>query len=459
MTAHPKLVHLLLGTALALAAVFHSPTWTMAAPLPDHPLAVEEAIRIALSNNLDIRMAKSRVKTAGAALKKARALFMPTLTMFSEYSTGDAPSAYLFKTIDQRELPPGTDFNAPGSFTNLETGVTARINLFRGGRDCFTNRMAESDLRAAGAVAGEVENQIVSMVIRLFFSVLKAGEYVSIAEESVATVTEQLRIMEVRFRGGGVLKSDILSLEVRAAEAQKNLVQSRNLFSTTLNALTTLLSLEPMETLDLATECECPVELPKEYEEAVDKALGTRPEMIKANERVKRARLGIKAARATYLPVVNLAGRYYLDSDDLDYAADKDNYTAAVTLQWDLFTGGTTGQEILQARQELTRVLAFQQKVRLRILTELKNAFLDLADATERLGVAKTSVAMAEETLGLVKKRYQGGSDTVTRYLESELARNRARIFLSAAFYDRKISQSEIARAMGLLGQLWKQEK
>ena len=457
--AQPKLAPLLLGAALALATVFHSQTGTRAGPLPDHPLAVEDAIKIALSNNLDIKMAKSRVETAEAELKKTQALFMPTLTLFSEYLTGDAPSAYLFKTIDQRDLPAGTDFNDPGSFTNLETGIMARINLFRGGRDGLTTRMAGSDLRTAGAMAGEVENQIVSMVIRLFFSVLKAGEYVAIAEESVATVTEQLRIMEVRFRGGGVLKSDILSLEVRVAEARKHLVQSRNLFSTTLNALTTLLSLEPLETLNLATDCECPVALPGGYEEAVDKALGTRPEMIRAMERVKKAGLGIKAARSAYLPVVDLAGRYYLDSDDLDYAASRDNYTAAMTLQWDLFTGLTTGQEILQARQELTRALAFQQLMRLRILKELRNAFLDLEDATERLGVAETSVAMADETLILVKKRYQGGSDTVTRYLESELARNRARINLSAAFYDRKIAQSEIARAMGILRHLWKQEK
>ncbi|MBI9090528.1 MAG: TolC family protein [Desulfobacterium sp.] len=459
MTCQPKLATLLLGATLAFATVFHPQTGTLAAPLPDHPLAVEEAIKIALSNNFDIMIAKSRVKTAAAGLKRAEAAFLPTLTLFSEYSTGDAPSAYLFKSIDQRDLPANTNFNDPGSFTNLETGVMARINLFKGGRDLLTTRMAGSDLRSAGALAGEVENQVVSMVIQLFFSVLKAREYVAIAEESVATVTDQLRIMGVRFKGGGVLRSDILSLEVRVADAKKDLVLSRNLFSTTLNALTTLLSLEPMASLDLATECECPVRLPRAYGDAVDKALGLRPEMAQAMEGVKKARLKVTAARATYLPVVDLAARYYLDSDDLDYSRNNENYTAAMTLQWDLFTGLTSGQEIIQARQELVRALAFHQKVRLAILTELRNAFSDLEDATERLGVAKSSVAMAEETLVLVKKRYQGGSDSVTRYLESELARNRARINLSAAFYDKKIAQSEIARTMGILRQLWQQEK
>ena len=66
---------------------------------------------------------------------------------------------------------------------------------------------------------------------------------------------------------------------------------------------------------------------------------------------------------------------------------------------------------------------------------------------------------MAEESLGLVKKRYEGGSVPVTRYLETELARNKAEINRAAAFYDKKIAKSEIARAMGILSQIWKEER
>ena len=65
---------------------------------------------------------------------------------------------------------------------------------------------------------------------------------------------------------------------------------------------------------------------------------------------------------------------------------------------------------------------------------------------------------MAKETLSLIKIRYEGGSDSVTRYLESEVAWNRARISMAAAFYDKKIAQSEIARAMGILRTLWNKE-
>jgi outer membrane protein TolC len=58
-------------------------------------------------------------------------------------------------------------------------------------------------------------------------------------------------------------------------------------------------------------------------------------------------------------------------------------------------------------------------------------------------------VDKAEESLDLVKKQYEGGSATVTRYLEAELDSNQARIRAIAARYDREKARAEIGRAIG----------
>ena len=65
--------------------------------------------------------------------------------------------------------------------------------------------------------------------------------------------------------------------------------------------------------------------------------------------------------------------------------------------------------------------------------------------------MAQTSVARADESLSLVKKQYEGGSATITRYLEAELARNQARINSTSAFYDREKALADAARAVGVL--------
>ncbi|MBF0573700.1 MAG: TolC family protein, partial [Desulfamplus sp.] len=87
---------------------------------------------------------------------------------------------------------------------------------------------------------------------------------------------------------------------------------------------------------------------------------------------------------------------------------------------------------------------------------DVRGAYLNHEDAMQRLNVAGKSVEMAGESLMLIKQRYEGGSDSITRYLEAELARNRAMINKAAAFYDEKIALSDIAKSMGILSAIWK---
>ncbi|MDZ7664705.1 MAG: TolC family protein [Desulfotignum sp.] len=446
------LVFLIAATCIALPDVSRA---------EDNLLNLETAITTALENNPDIRMARILIKKAQASVKKTEAVFWPRVTAFSELSAGDAPSAYLFKTIDQRELPPGIDFNDPGSFTNTEVGIMAGISLYNGGKNRLEKQLAQKKLADQTALALQTENDRIAAVIQMFFTALKAREYTIIARTSVQTVEEQLDMMTVRFRGGSVLKSDILSLKVRLAEAQKNLVESKNSFSTTLTALATLLGHKPGHSfsLDPDPDSNCKVSFPVSIDQAWALALEKRPELHRAKQQIDMARTAVSLAASGYRPKVDLQARWYMDSDDLSYNTSKDNYTASLNLAWNLFDGFATRAQIAEARHELERALEARQKIRMQIFQDVKQAYLAHENAQQRLNVARSSVDMAEESLHIVKKRYDGGAEPITRYLEAELDRTRAGINKTAAFYDGKTAKIEIARAIGTLSRLWSQEK
>ena len=427
----------------------------------DNLLTMETAIAAALENNPDILMARILIKKAEASVKKTEAVFWPRVTAFSELSAGDAPSAFLFKTIDQRELPPDVNFNDPGSFTNTEIGIMAGISLYNGGKNRLEKQLAQKKLADQTALALQTENDRISAVIQMFFTALKAREYTIIARTSVQTVEEQLDMMMVRFRGGSVLKSDILSLKVRLAEAKKNLVESKNTLATTMTALATLLGHTPGHSffLDPDPDSTCQVIFPESIDQAWALALEKRPELHRAAQQIDMARTAVSLAASGYRPRVDLQARWYMDSDDLSYNTSKDNYTASLNLAWDLFDGFATQARIAEARHELERALEARQKIRMQIYQDVKQAYLRHENAKQRLHVARSSVDMAKESLHIVKKRYEGGAEPITRYLEAELDRTRAGINRAAAFYDGKMAKIEIARAVGTLSRLWTQEK
>jgi outer membrane protein len=413
------------------------------------PLSIEEAIRIALEQNPDVDMAVARIRQSEAMIDEATAAFWPMLSAYGEYMQGDAPSSYLFKTIDQRMLPPNVNFNDPGWFENYEVGLRVRWNLFNGGRDWLRRKMAETGLEIHQLDRQSVDNGLVESVIHAYFNVLAARDFVQIAEDSVGTVAEQKRVVEVRYKGGSALKSDLLSLAVRLAQAREDLVRAKNNESLSLAALANLLGLNADTTISLKGEEDILADFPEDYRAGLKQALARRPELRKTRQQVVSSQMALDAARSEYLPRLDGEFRYYLDDPDFDFDTDRENWTAGVILNWDAFTGFSTKARVAKARGVLEEMLAADRKTTQSIQLDIKTVYLRLGEARARLEVAEASVAQAEESLSLVKKEYEGGSATITRYLEAELARGRARIRARSAFYDREKAIASVARGIG----------
>ncbi len=121
-------------------------------------------------------------------------------------------------------------------------------------------------------------------------------------------------------------------------------------------------------------------------------------------------------------------------------------------MNWDVFTGFSTDAKVKKARAVLDQMLAADRKTTQSVQLDVKTAYLRMSEARARLTVAEASVAQAEESLNLVRIQYEGGSATITRYLDAELALNTAGVRETSAFYDWKKAQADIGRALGYCG-------
>ena len=413
------------------------------------PLTLETAIRIALSSNPDMEMAVARIRQSESMLDEAMSAFWPVIGVYGEYLQGNAPSAYLFKTIDQRKLPQGTDFNNPGWFENYEVGIQGRFNLFNGGRDYLAKRMTETGLAISELDRDSVANGLVTSVIHAYYSVLAAYKYVGISRDSVKTVHKELEMVNVRYEAGGALKSDVLSLKVALAQAREGLIRAENNHSLAVSSLANLLGLDPDTPIQLSGDGPAPIKVPDLYEKALVMAMANRPELQITRLRVVRSRMDLDVARSEYLPRLDAQMKTYFDDPGLNFDWDRRNWTAGVILNWDVFTGFRRKSHVDRARAVIKEMLGADRKATLAVQLQLKRAYLKHMEAKARWRVARASVAHSEESLRLVQKQYEGGSANITRYLEAELARNRARLMAAAAFYDREKTAAAIGRAMG----------
>lgn len=419
----------------------------------DKTLTLDSALDTALKNNPDTQVAEARIRQSEALLTKANAAFMPVVNVYTEYTRGDFPSGFLFKTIDQRLFVNGTDFNDPGIIENFETGISAQISLFDGGRHVLNRSMAKEDISISNADRRATRNSVAAQLIGAWYDTLSAAEYITIAEESVATVKNQLNIMTIRYKGGSALKSDILSLNVRLAQAEEELLKSRNRHKLAGAALSIILGFPPDRDVTIDPAPVSMTGIPESYEKGMETAMTKRPELSRIRSMVKKSRMGMDMAKSAWFPAAHLMGKYYLDDPSMDYDLDRDNWAIGVMVNWNIFSGFADKAATDVSDAALREALSADRKTLLGISLDVKNAYLRRDESTARMDVARRSVLMAEENLELVKKQYEGGSVTITRYLESELDRNTARIRAASAFFDHEKAVADIARSIGLLSE------
>jgi outer membrane protein len=419
-----------------------------AGPVPQGPISLKEAIDIADAGNLDLAMATHRIEGAAASIKKAAAAFYPQVGLSLGYLQGDAPSQYLVKTIDQRKLEPGTDFNNPGWFENWETGGVVDLNLYNGNRDRLGVQIAESEKKFRVSARNEIANRIRTAVIQTWYNILASRDYVDISNESLATIEAQLDIMKVRYKAGGALKSDLLSLEVRLARAKEEVLRSKNRLEISKTALAGVMGIDPDIAIELKEETGVTLIVPDTYDTGLTAALSLRPEISKIREKVYQAEKAMALAKSEYIPKLDFQTRYWMADPDGSFSTERDNWTAGVVLNWALFSGFSTDARLKAATAGLNGALAADRKTLLAVKTDVKTAYLRLNEAAERLAVAEKSVESASESFELVRQQYLGGSVGITRYLDSELARNRSQMHTSTAYYDKEKSRADVCRAI-----------
>ncbi|MGZ0079544.1 TolC family protein [Methylomonas sp. EFPC1] len=413
--------------------------------------SLEQAIDTALANNPELGIMQARIQQANAQLGESLASFYPQIKASLSYQHSDNPAQAFAMIIAQRRLSfAGNDFNHPGGVDNYRPQVTATYSLFRGGQDYYRKQAAELGIETSELEKAATRNQLVNNVTAAYYGELAAMEAHEISRRSITAVQSELDQSRIRFDAGTVLKSDVLSLEVQLAEAKDAEIQAANAIELAQSMLKTLLGL-PVNapfTIDTTRQAALPAS-PAVFDELLNQALSNHPELQAAQKRVAMAERQLDVAQAAHLPRADAFVSYGSDSKDLAFSSNRDNVTAGVMVEVDVFSGFATQEKIKKAEHELTAAQEAARQTRLRIEQQLKSAQIKLQDALSRAEVSAVAVKAAEEALRLVNEQRQAGVVTVTRYIEAEVARDKAHTRQITARFDALRAEAELKQATG----------
>jgi outer membrane protein TolC len=406
------------------------------------PWTLARAVEFALTNSPDARLAEQRIAAARADLRAADAAFRPRVTFQSGYVRTDNPVAVFGASLNQRSFSSALNFNDVPDADNLNLKGLVTMPLYAGGQNPAAKAAATAGQAAARAEAGAVRAALTLEIACAYLGAHKASGFIRAAAASVASFRTNLVIAQRRHESGTALKTDVLDLDVRLAQAQEELVQAQHARALAERAVRTLMGWEEPE-FALAAE---QVSL---LAPVIDDGAATRPEQEAAAQRSAAAEHGVRQSRAGFLP--RLSGFGSLDYDrGWEFDGDNTSYTVGLLLELSLWDGDRTRANVAKARAQLAEAREAERKLAHTLDFETEQARLRLREADERLAVTARAVASATESAQLTRARFEEGLVLAAQLIDSETALTGARVRHEEAQADRQIAIAALRKALGL---------
>jgi outer membrane protein TolC len=342
---------------------------------------------------------------------------------------------------------PGFDPNDPDQTDNLRFSIGLKYRLYNGGINGLNIEMARMDKQMREFGLKAVQNELIYQVTRGYYAVLQAQSFVAVQKESVATLEESLRVANARFKAGSAVKTDVLNLEVKLAQAREDHIRAKN------SVLLAVASLNTAVGSDLVADSGLPVPAREEVRsrpQAIDFSLvQDRPEMqaTQSLTRIKKQTQMI-ASRASR-PTLSAFGSYDVDSGD--FSEFENSYLMGVMAEWEFFDGFQRPNKVRAANAEWLTAKKEAQKVESNLRLDIQQAYLKAMDAWERLDVSEKSVESAAEALRITTELYKEGVADITILLTAQVGLTAQKTRSIAAYYDYLTALSNYDRSRGMI--------
>lgn len=392
-------------------------------------LTLPKTIQMALDYNRDIKMARYALHSTDFAIDEARAGKMPTIGYtWSGSRTG------------------GSVKDVANAFGN---SFSVSIPLYTGGR--VENEIANAKL---GKVNAQEEMLRVEQATKLsavegYFGLLAYEELQDVYHESVSNLEGHVKNVTAQYNVGTVAKLDVLTSDVSLANAKTTAVTADTNVAVAEANLNNILGL-PLQTKLVLSNHRLPFDsYDISLQEAMDYAMKYRPEVLQAALAVQEAERNIEIAKAGNRPTVSVgAGRGYSDTTFPGW--DEHNWSITGGVSWSLWDGGATNAKIKEAQLTLLSQREAEQKQREAVQLEVKQTYLNLRSAAQRVLATQTSINQAEESFKIARVRYQAGVGINLDVLDAQLALNEAQTNHIQALYDYNVGIATLEQAMGV---------
>ena len=415
---------------------------------PSNGLTLDDCLHLAADQQPLLTAAAAGVTAATEAVGEAHAPYLPQVDLNAGYHRWQRRAF----------LPAGLTLpglNIPkiiGPLDDWTGGLSSRVTLFDFGERRAVLEAARARLGSAQADAAATRGDVRLSVQSAFYALAAAQELLGVAERNLARTESHLALAQARREAGAVPQADVLRVQAEVASAQLQLISARSRARTSAGQLNTVMG-RPAEIALVITPPApgAPPPATAGIETAVRQAIASRPELKSEQLRVTAARAGVDGARAARAPKLRADGSY--GWNDTDFLPGTREWQVGLSVDMPVFDADSRVHHLARTKAELAREQAVYDSRVLQVRQEVWAATTELERAWEAIAANETSVRASEESLRVVRERYQTGAALITDLLDTQTALAGAEASLAEARWSYLTARAAYDRALGTAAQ------
>lgn len=365
-------------------------------------LTLEQAVQIAITNNLSTLAAREGQTQAQGERKIAFSGLLPNIS---------ANAYQLRRNLNLRAQ--GVNIPIPGFNPNVSSfnSFDARASVVQ----AIFNLSAIRNVQAANRtvkIAGFEENvarqQVTSAVTLAYLEVQRSRRQIEAAEANLKLADELLKLAEDQRTAGIATGIDVARAGTRVSENTSALTEVKNQSTRAKLEFQRIVGLPQGADLTLTDELQFVSEAMPTAEIAVQTAFENRYEVRIAEEFIEQKSFERRAAKAERYPRVDFVSDYGA-SGNTPFSNSIGTYAVGVRVNMPIYNGGATGGRVSIAKSRERQAELELGNLRGTIAQDARFALVDLDTAIEQVRTADNTLQLASRELELARGRYSAG--------------------------------------------------
>ncbi len=423
-------------------------------------LSLDKCIEIALDRNVSLASARYSLDLARQDVWSAWGSWLPQISASGSYTYSDQGF--------------GAGYNLERAKSNRHSGsIGFRQDLFQWGGQWFNIRYAVHTRKAREHNLTQSELETIDLVKNYYFSALKYGGLLEVAEQAVGAGEQNLKLVQARFDLGSANQSELLKAKVQLLSNKSSLEAAKKNRAVSKAQLNNVMNRPATASLELDDRVDT-LMVVDDFQSAMVYAEESHPGILGARSEMQATKYQKLMARSGYLPTVSIEGsrsssreygsqlgdwvvydEYFNPIGSVrewrDYEREYKNWYFGAYLSWPIPFFDGFSRKTSHARATATHNLA---KLTLEstingVGLDVQTALLSINNARANLYLYEESLHSAEKDLEIAQERYNLGAATVLDLLDAEKNLGDARNNFVSAKFDFNLAVSALDKAMG----------